>query len=155
MCAVMLVLYGDHSRYEVGHLIATWWTYLFKGHVKCMYTSCPGHTFDCSELVCSTYTNTLVLYLDVKQLASMEYMWHLTAIYICCCHIYGNGMVNKSCSFYFYFLTCICGDVEFICGLVVQWDIYMQWGMHICSGVYASNVKCMYTSVSDHSVDCI
>ena len=25
---------------------------------------------------------------------------------------------------------------------------------HICSGAYANNVKCMYTSVSSHIVDC-
>ena len=26
----------------------------------------------------------------------------------------------------------------------------MQYGMHICSGAYASNVKCMYTSLHSH-----
>ena len=30
--------------------------------------------------------------------------------------------------------------------LLVQWDIYMQCGRHICSGAYANNVKCMHTS---------
>ena len=30
----------------------------------------------------------------------------------------------------------------------------MQCGKHTCSGVYANDVKCMYTSVSGHIVDC-
>ena len=32
--------------------------------------------------------------------------------------------------------------------------MYMQCGMHICSGAYANNVKCMHTSASCHIVDC-
>ena len=38
---------------------------------------------------------------------------------------------------------------------VVQWDIHIQYGRHICLGAYVSNVKCMYTSICSHIVDCI
>ena len=38
--------------------------------------------------------------------------------------------------------------------VVLQWNAYAQCGMHICSGAYANNVKCMYTRVSIHIVDC-
>ena len=37
---------------------------------------------------------------------------------------------------------------------VMQWDKYVQCGRHICSGAYANNVKCMYTSAPGHIVDC-
>ena len=37
--------------------------------------------------------------------------------------------------------------------IVVQWDKYVQCGRHICSGAYASNVKCMYTSAPGHTAD--
>ena len=30
--------------------------------------------------------------------------------------------------------------------VVVQWDMFMQCGMHMCLGAYVNNVK-MYTSV--------
>ena len=38
--------------------------------------------------------------------------------------------------------------------VAVQWDIYMLYDRNICSGAYANNVKCMYTSASGHIVDC-
>ena len=37
--------------------------------------------------------------------------------------------------------------------VVVQWDIYMQYGRNICSEAHASHVKCMYTSVPSHIID--
>ena len=37
----------------------------------------------------------------------------------------------------------------------VQWDVYMQFGRKICSGAYASNVKCMYAVGHGHIVHCI
>ena len=39
--------------------------------------------------------------------------------------------------------------------VVVQQYIYVQCGMHICAGAYANIVKCMYSSVPGHIVDCI
>ena len=36
----------------------------------------------------------------------------------------------------------------------VQWDIYVQCGRYICSGVHAKNVKFMYTSAFGHIIDC-
>ena len=38
--------------------------------------------------------------------------------------------------------------------VVVQWDIHMQCGRHICSEAYVNNVKCMYTSACADIVDC-
>ena len=39
--------------------------------------------------------------------------------------------------------------------VVVQWNMYMQYGKHIiCCGAYANNVKCMYSIFSGHIVDC-
>ena len=49
-----------------------------------------------------------------------------------------------------FLVTCICINVE----STVQWDMYVQCGKHICSGVYANNVKCMYTSASGHVFEC-
>ena len=39
--------------------------------------------------------------------------------------------------------------------MVVQWDIHMQFGRHICSGAYVNNVKCMYASAYGDIVYCI
>ena len=39
--------------------------------------------------------------------------------------------------------------------VAVQWDIYVQCGMHICSGAYDNNVKWLYTIAPGHIVDCI
>ena len=39
--------------------------------------------------------------------------------------------------------------------IVVQWDIYVQYGRNICLGVSANNVKCMYSSAFGHIIDCI
>ena len=36
----------------------------------------------------------------------------------------------------------------------VQRDIYLQYGRHIYSEAYASNMKCMYINVTGHIVDC-
>ena len=33
-------------------------------------------------------------------------------------------------------------------------DIHVLCGRHFCSGTFANNVKCMFTSVSGHIVDC-
>ena len=43
-----------------------------------------------------------------------------------------------------------------LCGSTVdlQVDRPVQCGRHICSEAYANNEKYMYTSVSDHIVDC-
>ena len=38
--------------------------------------------------------------------------------------------------------------------VAVQWSIYVQCGRHICPGPYANNVKCIYTGVHGHIVDC-
>ena len=35
----------------------------------------------------------------------------------------------------------------------MQWVKYLQCGRHICSGAFASNVKCMYSSAFGHTVD--
>ena len=37
---------------------------------------------------------------------------------------------------------------------VVQWDMHMQCGGHICSGEYDNNAKCMYSSTCGHIIDC-
>ena len=34
----------------------------------------------------------------------------------------------------------------------IQWGIYVQCGSDSCSGAYASNVTCMYTSTPGHTV---
>ena len=50
-----------------------------------------------------------------------------------------------------YWLSCL----TYICSSVaVQWDKYIQCDRHICSGEYASDVKCMYTSVPGLIMDC-
>ena len=38
--------------------------------------------------------------------------------------------------------------------VAVQWKTYVQCDMYICSGAYANNMKCMYTRVPGHIVDC-
>ena len=35
----------------------------------------------------------------------------------------------------------------------MQWDRHVQCSRHICSGVCANSVTCIYTSVSGHTVD--
>ena len=35
----------------------------------------------------------------------------------------------------------------------VLWNLNLQHGRHICSGAYANNVECMYTSVPGHTID--
>ena len=37
---------------------------------------------------------------------------------------------------------------------MVQWDIHMRYGRHICSGASAIDVKGIYSSVSGCTVDC-
>ena len=37
----------------------------------------------------------------------------------------------------------------------VQWDMFVKCIRHICSGIYASNVKCMDAGGSGHIIDCI
>ena len=37
----------------------------------------------------------------------------------------------------------------------VQWDVYMQFGRHICSVTYVNNVKCIHTCAFGHIIDCI
>ena len=39
--------------------------------------------------------------------------------------------------------------------VLVQWNVYVQCGRHICSGAYIVNVECMYTSAPGHTFDCI
>ena len=36
----------------------------------------------------------------------------------------------------------------------VKWDIYVQCGRYLCSGEYAHNIKCMYTSTFGLIIDC-
>ena len=36
----------------------------------------------------------------------------------------------------------------------MQWDMHVQFGRYICSGLYVNNVKCMYISVHSPIVDC-
>ena len=70
--------------------------------------------------------------------------------HICCLYMYGSSMVIKSCSLLFFFNL----YVETVCTtVVVEWDIYMQCGIYICSGAYTYNGKSMYTSTSGHIVD--
>ena len=75
--------------------------------------------------------------------------------HVCCWHIYGNSMVNKSLLFCFVLLVC-----------AVMWGLYVDYSistweqictvLHACLlWAYASNVKCMYTSVCAHIVDCL
>ena len=54
----------------------------------------------------------------------------------------------------------------FVCLVyAIMWSLHVDYitsagghpllfGMHICSGAYANNVKCMYTRVPVHIVDC-
>ena len=66
--------------------------------------------------------------------------------HICCWHIYGNSMVNESFSILFVLLinAAMCSPyIDFSSSAVGI--TYMHCGRHICSGAYASNVKCMYT----------
>ena len=52
--------------------------------------------------------------------------------------------------------TYICSNVESMWSIVVvQWDIHMQYGRHICSGAYVNNLKCMYSSAFGDILDCI
>ena len=80
------------------------------------------------------------------------YGWYVAfEVHISCWQVYGNSMVKRSCNLLFLnlYLKSVCRLL-----IVVQWDIYVPCGRHYCSGVYANNVKCMYTSASDHIVDC-
>ena len=36
----------------------------------------------------------------------------------------------------------------------MQWVLCLKCGRHICLATYASNVKCMYTNVLGHIIDC-
>ena len=36
----------------------------------------------------------------------------------------------------------------------VQWATNMKYVRHICSGAYANNVKCMYTSAYGDNMEC-
>ena len=38
---------------------------------------------------------------------------------------------------------------------VVQYDIHIQYGRHVCLGAYVNNVRCMFTSAGGDIVDCI
>ena len=50
----------------------------------------------------------------------------------------------------------MCSDVGSILTVVaVQWDVDMQCGRLICSGIRAKTVKYMNTSASGHIDDCI
>ena len=52
-------------------------------------------------------------------------------------------------------LTYIFSNVESKCRLYYSCSgTYMFEGWDICSGAYANNVKCMYTSAYGHIVDC-
>ena len=43
-----------------------------------------------------------------------------------------------------------------MCGLYIDYgSSAVQCGRHICSKVYANNMKCMYMSASGHIIDCI
>ena len=37
--------------------------------------------------------------------------------------------------------------------VALQWNAYVECGMHICSGAYANNVECIHISVPCHIVD--
>ena len=62
-------LYVGYSSGAVVHTCAMWGhicsgTYV--NHVKCMYTSAPGHIIDCVELLLAIYTDTVDLYVHMK-----------------------------------------------------------------------------------------
>ena len=72
---------------------------------------------------------------------------------ICCYDMYYSGMVNEY--WILLFMNYFCTNLVFIyTTIAVQWNIYEQCSRHICSGSYASNVKCMFTSVPGHIIDC-
>ena len=70
-----------------------------------------------------------------------------------CWHIHGYSQVNKSYSCGFDLCMQYC-EIPMYMTVLVQWDIHLRCGRHICSGVYANNVKHMYSGVPDCTFDC-
>ena len=66
-----------------------------------------------------------------------------------CQHIFGNSMVNKSCCFWL-----ICKVIRDLCIVYSSSSTYVQCGMHIHSEAYTNNVKCIYSSVTGHTIQC-
>ena len=54
----------------------------------------------------------------------------------------------------FFGHVCVVFGVCMYTTVVVQLDIYVQCYRYICSGAYASNVKCMHVCVSSHIISC-
>ena len=74
--------------------------------------------------------------------------------HICCWHMYGDSMENKECGLTFLLVICKVIWGIYRLQLKVQGNMHVQGGRHICLGVYANNMICMYTDVSGHIVDC-
>ena len=112
----------------------------YANNVKCMYTSACGDFVDCSWFIPGIYTDIVVWYLHINLLAHVAFEGDF-----CCSHIYGNSMVNRSCSLSLFLLICevmwglyedYSGSAVGTClynvaGIFVQENMPIMWNVYI------------------------
>ena len=98
--------YVDYSCSAVGYVHAMWQAYLFRGYgnnVKCIYSSVPGHILILMNLY-ETYRHTCLV--PAHELICICCICVAFEGLICSWHIYGNGVVHKSCISLFWGYSC-------------------------------------------------
>ena len=152
-------MWNLHVKYSVSAVehICSVGDIFVQGHMPIMWNICIPVVWSHYWL---QWVHVRFIYLE-HYLISVHEVVDICGIYltfeghVCWWHIYGNSMVIKSCNLLYFWLE-----------HVVIWDLYvdysicaegynMQCGRHICSGEYASNMKCMHSSASVHIIDCI
>ena len=97
-----------------------------------------------SEFICCVYIETLPI--DAHQVILTYGIYVVFKGHICCC-------IKVTFLVIFTGIFTIVGSLCRL-HLQVQWDILVQCGRPTCKGAYGSNVKCMYTSVPGHIINC-
>ena len=129
-----------------------WQAYLLRG----IYQSFERYVYQCS------WSHHWLYWVHMRHI-----YWYSCLIcaheVICICSIWGPFLLsahiwlwhNKQKLLHTVVLTCICSNVvlAMYTRVLVQWDIYVWCGRHICSGAYANKVKYMYSSAPGCTVD--
>ena len=100
----------------MGHTYAMWWGYLlgtYVRHVKCMYGRPCGDTVDYIEFILGIYTDIVVS--SLHELICIHGISMAFEGCICCWHMHGYCMENKSCNLVFLFSTCRYNNVGSAC----------------------------------------
>ena len=116
-------------------------------HPASFVYSNSGYIIDETNFICSMYMGILPHKCMSSNMACSIFL--VFEGHLCCWHIFCSSMVNKSYGL-LIFNSCV-HNVGSICRLHYKCSVtFVQCNRHICSGIYASNVECMYTSAPGH-----